>query len=128
MKERPKVFLANLGKAADFTGRATFARNLFEAGGIAAVSNEGFASADEAAKAFKASGAKFACICSSDETYAAQAEAVAKALKSAGARSVWLAGRAGDKEAAYKAAGIDGFIYAGCDVIAALKEAQKTFG
>jgi methylmalonyl-CoA mutase len=48
-------------------------------------------------------------------------------LKGAGARSIWLAGRAGDKEAAYKAAGIDGFVYAGCDVIAALKEAQKAF-
>lgn len=124
MKERPKIFLANLGKAVDFTARSMFARNFFEAGGIAAVSSEGISSPDEAAKAFKASGAKLACICSSDEVYAAQAEAIAKALKDAGA-SIWLAGRGGDKEAAYKSAGIGGFIYAGCDVIAALKEAHK---
>ena len=31
---RPKVFLANLGTAADFTARATFARSFFETGGI----------------------------------------------------------------------------------------------
>lgn len=124
MKRQPKVFLANLGTAADFTARTTFARNFFEAGGIAAVPSEGLASAEEAVKAFKASGAKLACICSSDEVYDAQAETVVKALKDSGA-VVYLAGRGGDKEAAYKAAGVGGFIFAGCDVIATLKEAQK---
>jgi methylmalonyl-CoA mutase len=34
---RPKVFLANLGTAADFTARATFAKSFFETGGIEAV-------------------------------------------------------------------------------------------
>src|ERR1700681_4198132 len=34
---RPKVFLANLGTAADFTARATFAKSYFETGGIEAV-------------------------------------------------------------------------------------------
>jgi methylmalonyl-CoA mutase len=34
---RPKVFLANLGTPADFTARATFAKNFFETGGIEAV-------------------------------------------------------------------------------------------
>ncbi len=124
MKRQPKVFLANLGTAADFTARTTFARNFFEAGGIAAVPSEGLASAEEAVKAFKASGAKLACICSSDEVYDAQAETVVKALKDSGA-VVYLAGRGGDKEAAYKAAGVGGFIFTGCDVIATLKEVQK---
>jgi methylmalonyl-CoA mutase len=127
MKARPKVFLASLGKPADFTARATFARNLFEAGGFAALTTAGFESPEAAAKAFKASGAAIACICATDEIYATQAEAVAKALKQAGARSVWLAGRAGDKATAYQSAGIDGFIYAGCDVVAALKAAQESF-
>ena len=39
---RPKVFLANLGKLSEFTARATFARNFYEAGGIEAVTNDGF--------------------------------------------------------------------------------------
>ncbi len=34
---RPKVFLANLGTPADFTARATFAKSLFETGGIEAI-------------------------------------------------------------------------------------------
>ena len=39
---RPRVFLANLGKLSEFTARATFAKNFYEAGGIEAVSNDGF--------------------------------------------------------------------------------------
>jgi methylmalonyl-CoA mutase len=34
---RPKVFLANLGRPADFTARATFAKSFFETGGIEAI-------------------------------------------------------------------------------------------
>jgi methylmalonyl-CoA mutase len=34
---RPNVFLANLGTAADFTARATFAKSFFETGGIEAI-------------------------------------------------------------------------------------------
>ena len=39
---RPKVFLATLGKPSDFTARATFAKNFFEAGGIEAVDSDGY--------------------------------------------------------------------------------------
>src|SRR3954466_14104106 len=63
---RPKVFLANLGTPADFTARATFAKSLFETGGIQAVDSEGFADPAQLAAAFKASGAGLACLCSSD--------------------------------------------------------------
>ena len=70
---RPKVFLANLGKLSDFTARTLYARNFFEAGGIEAVTNDGFASRDEMIAAFKASGAKLACLCSSDKVYATEA-------------------------------------------------------
>ena len=63
---RPEIFLANLGTPADFTARATFARNFFAAGGIEAAGNDGFATRDAMIEAFKASGAKLACLCSSD--------------------------------------------------------------
>jgi methylmalonyl-CoA mutase len=124
----PRVFLANLGTPADFTARASFAKNFFEAGGIEAKSNDGFASASEAASAFKTSGASIACLCSSDELYAREAEAAAKALKQAGAKAVYLAGRPGEHEAAFKKAGVDGFIFAGSDVLAALQQIHATLG
>jgi methylmalonyl-CoA mutase len=117
---RPKVFLANLGKISDFTARAMFARNFYEAGGIEAVTNDGFKSLDEMVAAFRASGAKLAVLCSSDKVYTADAFASAKALAAAGA-IVHLAGRPGDLDSALKEAGVSTFIYVGCDVLAILK-------
>ncbi|BAT61281.1 methylmalonyl-CoA mutase small subunit [Variibacter gotjawalensis] len=122
---RPKVFLANLGKPASFLARATFAKSFFEVGGIEALGNEGFAAdgtTDTAAltAAFKSSGAEIACICGSDESYGQEAAAAAEALREAGAKAVYLAGRAGDLEAALTAAGVNGYVYAGADVLATL--------
>jgi len=116
---RPKVFLATLGKPADFNARANFARNFFEAGGIEAVSGED----GPLAAAFKASGAALACLCGSDKVYDSEAEAVATALKAQAARHIYLAGRPGAKEAALRAAGVQSFIYDGCDVLATLQAA-----
>ena len=125
--ERPKAFLATLGSIAGFTARSGFARNLFEAGGITAPSGDGFAKAgatdlDALVAAFRSSGAKLACLCGSDDSYAAEAIAAAKALAAAGA-TVWLAGRPGEQEAALREAGVTNFIFAGCDAIAVLQDA-----
>jgi methylmalonyl-CoA mutase len=124
----PRIFLANLGPLADFTARATYAKNFFEAGGIEAVTNDGFASRDEMVAAFKASGAALACLCSSNEVYASQAEAATAALRAAGAKHVYLAGRPGEREAALAAAGVGGFIYVGCDVLATLQAVHGVLG
>jgi len=117
---RPKVFLATLGKPADHIARATFARNFFEAGGIEAIE---FAGGDLAA-AFKASGAKLACLCSSDEIYAEQAVDAARALASAGAAQIYLAGRPGENAETLQKAGVKSFVYAGCDAPATLRAAH----
>ena len=122
---RPKVFLANLGTAADFTARATFAKSFFETGGIEAVGSEGYADPAALAAAFKASGARLACLASSDKVYTERAGEAAKALQAAGARHIYLAGRAGEQEAALRAAGVNEFIFAGCDALAALQQAHQ---
>jgi len=92
---RPKIFLANLGTPAGFTPRATFAKNFFEAGGIAAMSNDGFASRDSMITAFKSSGASLACLCASDDVYKRDAATAAKALADAGALHLYCAGHPG---------------------------------
>lgn len=125
---RPTIFLANIGPIAAFTARAMYAKNFFEAGGIEALSNDGFASQDEMVAAFKASGAKLACLCSSDELYAEQAVAAATALTAAGATYIYLAGRPGELEAAVKAAGVQGFIFMGCDLLKILQAAHGILG
>ena len=122
---RPKVFLANLGMAADFTARATFAKSFFETGGIEAVDTEGFTDPAALAAAFGASGAALACLCSSDKVYAGQAAAAAGALQAAAARHIYLAGRPGEQEAALRAAGVNDFIHAGDDALAMLQEVYR---
>ncbi|TKK89321.1 methylmalonyl-CoA mutase [Herbidospora galbida] len=108
-ERRPTVFLATLGPVAVHTARATFAANLFAAGGIATVSGT--------PEEFAEAGTAVACICSSDRLYADQAARVAAALKEAGAAKVWLAGK-GEYE------GVDATLFAGCD---ALKVLETTF-
>jgi methylmalonyl-CoA mutase len=122
---RPKIFLANLGTPADFTARATFAKSFFETGGIEAVDTDGFSDPAALAAAFKASGAALACLCSSDKNYAEQAAPAAKALQAAGAKHIYLAGRAGEQEAGFRAAGVNEFIFAGGDALTVLQEAYR---
>jgi methylmalonyl-CoA mutase len=120
---RPKVFLANLGPVAAFSTRATFAKNFFEAGGIEALSNDGFPSYAAMAEAFSASGARLACLCSSDEIYAREAVPAAEALRKAGAAEIYLARRFGELETPLAAIGVTRSIFAGCDAIAVLQDA-----
>jgi methylmalonyl-CoA mutase len=122
---RPKAFLANLGTPADFTARATFAKSFFETGGIEAIDTEGFSDPTALGPAFKGSGAALACLCSSDKVYAEQATTAAKALQAAGVKHIYLAGRPGEQEASYRAAGVNDFVFAGGDVLAALQEIYR---
>ncbi len=125
---RPRVFLVNLGSLAEFGPRAGWISNLLAAGGIEAVSNDGVLASGEAGAAFAASGATVACICGTDATYDILGEATAMALKSAGASAVLLAGKPGQNEAALSAAGVDQFVFAGQDMIAALSRVHTSLG
>ncbi|TGZ12523.1 methylmalonyl-CoA mutase [Streptomyces sp. S816] len=108
---RPRIFLATLGSAAEYTARASFAANLFQAGGIEPVT-EG---------TFEDSGATEAVLCSSDATYAERAEETAAALRASGARQVFLAGRG-------EYAGVDRHVFAGCDAVDVLSATLDRMG
>jgi methylmalonyl-CoA mutase len=126
--KRPAVFLANMGPVSHYTARATYSKNFFEAGGFAVATNSGFPDADAAAKAFAASGAPVAVICSSDKLYPDLVPQLAGKLKAAGAKSVVLAGNPGANEQAWRAAGVDKFIYVKCDVLVTLREILREQG
>jgi methylmalonyl-CoA mutase len=125
---RPKVFLANLGKLSDFTARATFAKNFYEAGGIQAVTNDGFKSQADMVAAFKSSGAKLACLCSSDKVYESEATGAATALAATGAVVHLAGGRPGENERRWRQAGVKDFIYSGCDALSTLQAAHDSLG
>ncbi|MGR8007594.1 methylmalonyl-CoA mutase family protein [Streptomyces hypolithicus] len=119
---RPRVFIAALGPASAHTARVAFAGNLFQAGGVEPVHDPVSVDAATAAEAFRRSGAEVACLCSSDAQYAQEAEQVAAALRSAGARQVLIAGRPGGHT------GIDDHIFAGCDAVSVLTSVLDRMG
>ncbi|GAA0311769.1 methylmalonyl-CoA mutase family protein [Streptomyces polychromogenes] len=121
---RPRVFLAALGPAAAHTARATFASNLFQAGGIEPVHEPVSVDAATAAEAYAAAGADgVAVLCSSDALYEEQAAEVAAALRAAGASTVFLAGRPGTSAGA-----VDEYVFAGCDAVAVLSSVLDRMG
>ena len=89
--------------------------NLFEVGGFQVLVDD----SEEATRSerFRESGARVACLCGTDERHADEAAAAARALKDAGAARVMLAGRPGDLEDELRRAGVDPFVFAGCDVL-----------
>jgi methylmalonyl-CoA mutase len=125
---RPKVYLAALGPEAKHRRRVQFIREWVEIGGFEAVYDGEAATPGEAVTRLKGSGARLACLCGTDDAYAEQAEAVAKAFKVSGVEGVALAGRPGEFENAWRAAGIDEFIFAGGDAVATLQSLYERIG
>jgi len=119
---RPKVFLATLGPIAAHTARATFASNLFQAGGVEPVNPGAVDGVDALVTAFRDSGATIACLCGTDKLYAERAADTARELKAAGAVRVLLAGKPGEY------ADVDDYVHAGCDALAALTGTLDTLG
>ncbi|MCA9530523.1 MAG: methylmalonyl-CoA mutase, partial [Myxococcales bacterium] len=133
---RPRAFLAKLGPLLEHKARAAWVRGLLAAGGIEARAGEVFEDPGDAgavARAFKASGARVAVLCGTDERYEAVGESLARALSEReegedGARMVALAGRGGAHEDALRAAGVGLFLYRGVDVVAALDRIHRELG
>jgi methylmalonyl-CoA mutase len=124
---RPRIALIGLGTEAVYSARSSFAANLFQAGGVETVVvpvpvRDGI-DAEALSKALGDSGARIACVCSSDAVYAEQATTAARILRESGISRLWLAGRPGAQEEEYRGAGIDEFVFVGCDVLATLRAA-----
>ena len=124
---KPSVFLACLGARRDFGARETFVAALLGVGGIAAPSSEGGTPEEIAAKAVE-SGARQVILCSSAKVYAAEAVAVATALKQAGVPTVFIAGRKTETGAQDVDSVIDGEVFDGMDVVAFLEQTMDRIG
>lgn len=136
---RPAVFAARLGRPSESRARAEFTAGLVAAAGFVTVESEVDPAAESApsgaegssaearlADAFGRSGARVAVLCSTDERYPEWVPRFAAVLREAGAERLYLAGRPGDGEAEYRAAGVDGFLYLGCDVRSVLHDLAES--
>ena len=123
--ERPKVVLVALGPEPSHRRRVGFIRDWLEAGGIEPVYDGEAATPDEAIRSLRAAGASVACLCGDDAAYAAHGAAFAAAIKTAGVKGLIVAGRPRDTEAALRGAGVDAFISAGGDAVAAAQDLYR---
>lgn len=126
--QRPRVLLVNLGAVAEHTARATWAKNFFEVGGIEAIGNDGFDSPEAAVAALGDSGAALAVICGTDALYETEVARFAPALVQAGVKRLFVAGNPGPHRADYEAAGVQDFIYVGCDLLGTLQQTLSGLG
>ncbi len=124
----PKIFLATLGPVSQHTARATFASNFYAAGGFVSDGLKQFENMDELLSSFRLSGAKIACLCSSDKVYGEHALEALKELKAAGASRVTLAGRPKDLLKDLTANGLDETVYQGCDMLTELRLCFEVVG
>lgn len=88
------VFLATMGPVAAHTARATFATNLFAAGGVAVTSAGATTGVEDLLAAH--AGEKVACLAGTDAAYAEWGAAAVEALRAAGVTRVILAGKPGE--------------------------------
>jgi methylmalonyl-CoA mutase len=88
------VFLATMGAVAAHTARATFATNLFAAGGVAVDLAGPTDRVEEVLAAYD--GQAVACLAGTDPTYAEWGADLVAALREAGASWVIVAGKPGD--------------------------------
>jgi len=114
METRPSIYLAVLGSPSQYTARATYAKNFFETVGIRTNAGpvEGFADSES----------DVVCLCSADPVYAEQAATAVAALRAAGARQVFLAGRGA------QVPGVDEEIGIGVDLLDVLTRTLDEMG
>jgi methylmalonyl-CoA mutase len=112
----PTVFLATLGTRRDFSARLTFTSSLLAVAGITTVVSTG--SEPEAIAAQAVTASPVTVLCSSRRGYAEYGPATIEALRGAGVRHVYLAGRA--TELGDAADRVDATVFDGMDVLAFL--------
>jgi methylmalonyl-CoA mutase len=125
---RHRLLLVRLGPAAESAPRAAFARGVAEVGGFDVVVSPDVTSVTQASAAFASSEAVGAILCGADTRYATDAAPVAAALKAAGLRVLFLAGRPGPDADALRAAGVDDFVFDGADIVAVLERLLAVAG
>ena len=99
MRDAPaarEVFLATMGSVAAHTARASFASNLFAAGGITVEASGATATTDDVLKAY--AGQPVVCLAGPDAAYADWGSALIAALRGAGASWVIVMGKPAELE------------------------------
>jgi methylmalonyl-CoA mutase len=127
--ERPKIFLANLGPVAKHTGSRHVRQELLRGGGHRGTRQHRLLRCGELCCCIQVTAEpRSPSSAPPISVYETMAETVAPALKAAGCSYLFLAGNPGDKKDAYKAAGVDDFIFMGGDLLQTTRSTLARLG
>ncbi len=123
---KPPASVLHLGDPRGHKPRADFVRNLLAVGGLDTAE---FPPGDDDAflAAFDDTDTDVAVLCGPDEAYPERVPALARRLRAAGATCIVVAGKAGEHEAAFRAAGITHFAHLGANTCQLLRELLASF-
>lgn len=124
--KRPVAWMFTFGNLAMRKARANFASNFFACAGFAIQDNAGFATIEEGIKAVKEEKPEIVVICSSDEEYEGNAQAIFEALHQEAV--VVLAGQPVGLADTLRAAGMQHFIHVKSNVLETLHAFQQQLG
>ncbi len=116
---RPAVLLLRLGRPAESIAPATLAKNLFEAGGIAAIEAPATGESPDPG-GFDPARTPFAVLCTGSPDPGDRATALARGLRDRGAKRVYLAGGGAE--------GFDAILREEMDALALLEDAWRALG
>jgi len=125
---RPRVFLVVVGPPSEYRRTTAFVTNLLATGGITAIHGPGVEGPEDTVEAFASGGSRTAVIIASPERAAEVVSLMAEALKEWGTRRVLVAARPDDSQSAWRTAGVDGYLYPGCDAVALLSDILEVEG
>ena len=125
---RPRVFLAVVGPPSEYRRTTAFVTNLLATGGITAIHGPGVEGPEDTVEAFASGGSRTAVIVVAPERAVEVVPLMAEALKEWGTRRVLVAARPNESQSAWRTAGVDGYIYPGCDAVALLSDILEIEG
>lgn len=110
--QAPRIYLTNIGPLKRHKARMDFTTGFFQTGGFEIVPGQGASDPQEAAKMCSEASAPITVVCGTDDDYVEFLPAFCKALKTMKPDiKIILAGFPGEHEEAYKAAGLDDYIF-----------------
>ncbi len=125
----PKVFLLPMGPLKQNKARSDFSKGFFEIGGFEVVSTQRFHTIEAAIDAGIKSNSKIIVICSTDETYPELVPPIVKGIKAEDKdKIIIVAGYPKDYVDQFKEAGVDDFIFLGCDAHKTIKSLMTKTG
>lgn len=108
----PRILQLNIGPSRRYRMRADWTTSFFLVAGFEVLAEDDFEDTAAAVAAVRDTASKVAVITSDDETYAASAPDLARAIKEASPGiHLLLAGNPAENETAWREAGVDGFVH-----------------